>query len=103
MSTGSSPSPRTCRRRTPTRPVRPATLRDAGRINPSLDATGISSWDGKSRTSAHGKEYLVDLGDGYSAVYRPYAANDPAQHEFSLRGQLEVHAPTGAGHGEELV
>jgi hypothetical protein len=82
----------------------PAILRDAGRISPHLDAdTGISSWDGKSRKSAHGKEYLIDLGDGYSAVYRPYAANDPAQHEFSLRGQLEVHAPTGAGHGEELV
>ena len=52
---------------------------------------------------ANGKEYAIDLGDGWSAVYRPYAANDPGSTEFSMRGQLEVHAPVGAGHGKQLV
>lgn len=81
-----------------------ATLRQAGRIQASIDpATGMSSWDGQARVRAKGKEYLVDLGDGFSAIYRPYQANDPTKHEFSLRGQLEVHAPPGAGNGQQLV
>jgi hypothetical protein len=36
-------------------------------------------------------------------VYRPYAANDPAHDDYSLRGQLEIHAPHGDGHGPGLV
>jgi hypothetical protein len=36
-------------------------------------------------------------------VYRPHAANDPAAAEYSMRGQLEVHAPQGSGHGPEMV
>ncbi|MFI6112687.1 hypothetical protein [Kitasatospora sp. NPDC051164] len=81
-----------------------AQLRDASRIKASLDGeSGESSWDGKSRSKANGKEYAIDLGDGWSAVYRPYAANDPHSTEFSMRGQLEVHAPVGAGHGKQLV
>ncbi|KUN57590.1 hypothetical protein [Streptomyces canus] len=81
-----------------------AQLRDASRIKAQLDPqTGESSWDGTSRSKANGKEYSVDLGDGWSAVYRPYAANDPSKTEFSMRGQLEVHAPVGGGHGKELV
>ena len=81
-----------------------ATLRTASRIEASLDAaTGVSSWNGTSRTIANGQEYLIDLGDGFNAVYRPYGLNDPASHEYSLRGQLELHAPQGAGHGQELV
>ncbi|MCM2430902.1 hypothetical protein [Streptomyces sp. RKAG337] len=81
-----------------------AQLRNASRIKASLDAqTGETSWDGKTRSTANGKEYAIDLGEGWSAVYRPYAANDPSKTEFSMRGQLEVHAPVGAGHGKELV
>ena len=81
-----------------------ATLRDASRIKAILDPqTGETSWDGKKRSKATGKEYAIDLGDGWSAVYRPYAANDPSSTEFSMRGQLEVHAPSGAGHGKEMV
>ena len=81
-----------------------AELRNASRINAKIDpATGITSWNGKARSSADGKEYLIDLGDGYTAIYRPYGANDAAVHEYSIRGQLEVHAPQGAGHGHELV
>ncbi|MGP3690777.1 hypothetical protein ACTVZO_39920 [Streptomyces sp. IBSNAI002] len=81
-----------------------AQLRDASRIKASLDEqSGETSWDGKSRSKANGKEYAIDLGDGWSAVYRPYAANDPHSTEFSMRGQLEVHAPVGAGHGKQLV
>jgi hypothetical protein len=63
----------------------------------------VTSWDGIARSNAHGKEYVADLGDGWTAVYRPYAANDPSHDEYSLRGQLEIHAPQGAGHGPELV
>ncbi|MFV2198860.1 hypothetical protein [Nocardiopsis sp. LOL_012] len=81
-----------------------ATVRDASRINADIDtATGTTSWDGTSRSKAAGKEYRIDLGDGYTALYRPYAANAKGSSEYSLRGQLEVHAPQGAGHGQDLV
>ncbi|MFD7900507.1 hypothetical protein [Streptomyces sp. NPDC059743] len=82
----------------------PATVRKASRIKASLDTeTGQSSWDGTTRSTANGTEYEIDMGDGWKAVYRPYKDNDPASTEYSLRGQLEVHAPAGAGHGKELV
>ncbi|HEY3471867.1 MAG TPA: hypothetical protein VGL47_42505 [Amycolatopsis sp.] len=81
-----------------------AVLRDATRIKPNLDtSTGEASWDGTRATNVLGKEYAIDLGDGYQAVYRPYGINDPAKSEYSLRGRLEVIAPTGEGHGPELV
>ncbi|MFB9802321.1 hypothetical protein, partial [Streptomonospora salina] len=82
----------------------PTESRTAGRIQAAVDAeSGTTSWNGSDRVSAEGTEYAVDLGDGWSAVYRPYQANDPAKTEYSLRGQLEVHAPQGAGHGKKLV
>ena len=82
-----------------------AQLRKASRIGAVVGADGTTSWDGAKRTPASGKEYAVDLGDGFSAVYRPYAgaagsADDP---DFSHRGSLEVLAPQGGGHGPELV
>ncbi|MET7296871.1 hypothetical protein ABZS79_33050 [Streptomyces griseoloalbus] len=81
-----------------------ATVRKASRIEANLDpATGQTSWDGVTRSSANGTEYEIDMGDGWKAVYRPYKDNDPKHTEFSLRGQLEVHAPAGAGHGKDLV
>lgn len=81
-----------------------ATLREASRIQAHIDpATGTTTWGGTSRSPAHGKEYAIDLGEGWRAVYRPYGANDPAEHEYSLRGQLELHAPQGAGHGHQLI
>ncbi|MGW7199001.1 hypothetical protein [Streptomyces chryseus] len=81
-----------------------ATVRKASRIKATLDpATGQSSWDGVTRSKANGTEYEIDMGDGWKAVYRPYSENDPSSTEYSLRGQLEVHAPQGAGHGKELV
>ncbi|MCX5216207.1 hypothetical protein OG689_44535 [Kitasatospora sp. NBC_00240] len=81
-----------------------AQLRDASRIKASMNPdTGETSWNGTSRSKANGKEYAIDLGEGWSAVYRPYAGNDPSSTEFSMRGQLEVHAPVGAGNGKELV
>ncbi len=82
-----------------------ATVRDASRIEASIDTTtGTTSWDGTSRSYANGKEYAIDLGQGYSAVYRPYGANASENHaEYSMRGQLEIHAPQGAGHGQDLV
>jgi hypothetical protein len=78
-------------------------LRTATRIAPTVDSAGIASWDGTARAPAAGKEYRVDLGDGYSAVYRPYAAAGAAPVDFSQRGALEIVAPPGAGHGPELV
>jgi hypothetical protein len=82
----------------------PATVRKASRIKATLDPeTGQSSWDGVTRSHANGTEYEIDMGDGWQAVYRPYSENDPSSTEYSLRGQLEVHAPPGAGHGKELV
>jgi hypothetical protein len=83
--------------------LRPAQLRDATRVAPSLDAAGVASWDGKARSKASGKEYAIDLGDGYTAVYRPYGAAGQAAADFSHRGALEVVAPPGAGHGPQLV
>ncbi|MFE4516710.1 hypothetical protein ACFRMQ_21240 [Kitasatospora sp. NPDC056783] len=81
-----------------------ATKRKASRIKATIDkSTGSTSWDGETRAEAKGIEYAIDLGDGYSAVYRPYAGNDPAKTEYSMRGQLEIHAPAGAGNGKELV
>ncbi|WP_043463438.1 hypothetical protein [Kitasatospora sp. MBT66] len=81
-----------------------ATKRSASRIKATIDkSTGTTSWDGETRSKANGIEYAIDLGDGYSAVYRPYAGNDPATTEYSMRGQLEIHAPAGAGHGQDLV
>ncbi|MGW2689273.1 hypothetical protein ACWC6I_39695 [Streptomyces sp. NPDC001414] len=81
-----------------------ATVRKASRIKANLDpATGQTSWDGVTRSSANGTEYEIDMGDGWKAVYRPYKDNDPKTTEYSLRGQLEVHAPAGAGHGKDLV
>lgn len=81
-----------------------ATVRKASRIKATLDPeSGQSSWDGVTRSKAKGTEYEIDMGDGWKAVYRPYAENDPSSTEYSLRGQLEVHAPQGAGHGKELV
>ncbi len=79
----------------------PARLRDATRIRPTIE-DGVARWDGRARSKAAGKEYAVDLGDGYTAVYRPYAGGKDAP-EFSHRGSLEVIAPPGAGHGPELV
>jgi hypothetical protein len=81
----------------------PAQLRDASRIGSKVAADGSTSWNGSSRSKAKGKEYAVDLGDGFSAVYRPYAAADASSPDFSQRGSLEVVAPQGAGHGPELV
>ncbi len=81
-----------------------AVLRSATRIKPELDiSTGQASWDGARATNVLGKEYAIDLGDGYQAVYRPYSVNNPATTEYSLRGRLEVIAPTGEGNGPELV
>lgn len=84
--------------------LRPAQVRDATRVAPTLDAAGAASWDGKSRSKAAGKEYAVDLGDGFSAVYRPFeAAGKAGAADFSHRGALEIVAPPGAGHGPDLV
>ncbi|MGH9066447.1 MAG: hypothetical protein ACRD0J_02840 [Acidimicrobiales bacterium] len=77
-------------------------IRTATRISPTITG-GRVSWNGSSRAKGKGKEYAIELGDGYKAVYHPYAMDDPASDHFSLRGNLEVIAPPGGGHGAELV
>ncbi|MEX2621917.1 MAG: hypothetical protein WD250_17015 [Egibacteraceae bacterium] len=80
-----------------------ASVRTATRIDPDLH-DGTTSWDGKQRSTASGHEYVIDLGEGYTAVYRPHAAahgrKDPA---YSHRGALEIIAPPGGGHGPAMV
>ncbi|WP_410665288.1 hypothetical protein [Amycolatopsis sp. lyj-84] len=80
-------------------------LRDATRIRPTLDTeTGQASWNGVARwEKVAGKEYVINLGDGFQAVYRPYGINSPMTAEFSLRGRLEIIAPAGEGHGPDVV
>lgn len=80
-----------------------AQMRNATRIGAVVDDAGVAHWDGQARSKASGKEYVVDLGDGYTAVYRPHVAADAKNPDFSQRGSLELIAPQGAGHGPELV
>ena len=82
----------------------PAKIRNTTRIKPALDDAGAGSWDGTSRYSSQGgKEYRVDLGDGYEAVYRPTTTSSGDAANVGQRGFLEVVAPPGAGHGPEMV
>lgn len=80
----------------------PTRIRSATRIAPGLK-NGRAHWDGKGRARGQGKEYAVDLGDGYEAIYRPYKATGKDSPDFSHRGALEIVAPQGEGHGQELV
>ena len=83
-----------------------AVLQNASRIAATVDADGKVHWDGASRQTLDvGFEYAVDLGNGYSAVYRPHTAppGGYAEPAYSVRGQLEIAAPPGSGHGQELV
>ncbi|MEX2621552.1 MAG: hypothetical protein WD250_15150 [Egibacteraceae bacterium] len=80
-----------------------AHARQATRIKPTLQG-GHAIWDGKQRSTGAGHEYVIDLGDGYTAVYRPHAAAEGKKNPaFSQRGGLEIIAPPGGGHGAELV
>ena len=84
----------------------PASMRQVTRIKASMHEDGSIHWNGKARASAtsEGEEYVIDLGDGYTGVYRPHHAPEGhAQVPFSMRGQLEITAPAGPGHGQELV
>jgi hypothetical protein len=72
----------------------PAKLRDATKLA-AIEEAGVSTWDGTTRKPTKGKEYLIDLGDGYQAIYRSHAKAH--QVPFSRQGTLEVVAPEGAG------
>jgi hypothetical protein len=86
----------------PTSGLLPTKTRVASRLKPTYDsASRTVSWDGKTRSTTNsGTEYTIDLGDGYSAVYRP---TGETATQLTLRGQLELIAPPGTGHGPELV
>jgi hypothetical protein len=80
------------------------TTRGATRIKASLDeSSGEASWNGTARRKAAGSEYVVDLGDGYQAVYRPHLAIENSAVVHSQRGSLEILAPPGEGHAGGLV
>ncbi|WP_061010041.1 hypothetical protein [Mycolicibacterium mucogenicum] len=81
----------------------PVAKRSMSRIAASMDGDAVSSWDGKSRSKAPGTELAIDLGDGYQAVVRPRSMNEPGNSTASLRGTLEVIAPPGAGHQQQLL
>lgn len=81
----------------------PVAKRSMSRIAASMDGDAVSSWDGTSRSNAPGTELAIDLGDGYQAVVRPRAMNEPGSSTASLRGTLEVIAPPGAGHQQQLL
>lgn len=80
----------------------PTTQRTASRIAAQLDG-GTATWNGHSRDDAFGQELHIDLGDGYSAIYRPSTLNAPGSSAASLHRTLEISAPAGAGHQHELV
>src|SRR6266540_5454576 len=50
----------------------PAKLRDATKLA-AVEEGGVASWDGATRKPGKGKEYLIDLGGGYQAIYRSHA------------------------------
>lgn len=84
----------------------PASVQKATRINATVDAHGKVQWNGADRQEQkEGAEYALDLGDGYTAVYRPHEA-PPGGHDkplYSTRGQLEIVAPPGSGHAEQMI
>ena len=49
----------------------PAKLRDATKLG-ATEEGGVSMWDGTTRKPTKGKEYLIDLGDGYRAILLRY-------------------------------
>jgi hypothetical protein len=80
------------------------TTRAATRIKATLDeSSGEASWNGTARRKATGSEYLVDLGDGYQAVYRPHLAIENSAVVHSQRGSLEILAPPGEGYAGGMV
>ena len=79
-----------------------ATARPLSRIAAHI-SNGNATWDGASRIAGKGSELVIDLGDGYQAVYRSTAQNPAGTADISLRNNLEVIAPPGSGHHHELI
>jgi hypothetical protein len=81
-----------------------ANSRQASRVAPTVK-DGVVVWDGKHRENGKGKEYVIDLPGGYTAVYHPYEyeGQSKSSDHYSLRGQLEIQCPGGEGHAKELV
>ncbi|WP_102144364.1 hypothetical protein [Mycobacterium hubeiense] len=80
----------------------PVTQRTMSRVAANA-SDGVSTWDGTSREQTTGTELAIDLGNGYQAVVRPTSMNPPGQCAASLRGTVEVIAPPGAGHQQQLL
>jgi hypothetical protein len=62
----------------------------------SLDSDGTSTWKGDFASNAgSGNQYRIDLGDGYTALYRPHEINGHDAPQKGMQGQLEILAPPG--------
>ena len=74
-------------------------------VHPTLD-NGVTSWDGQIKGAAgHGSMLRVDLGDGYTAYYRPREGIPGEYGEADHRnaGELEIVAPAGTDDPTTLV
>ena len=81
-----------------------ASARKASRVDPGSSMASLYGTV-RSEIQGQGTEYVIQLPDGYQAIYHPHVYQGQAlSHDhFSLRGQLELHCPGGPGHAKSLV
>lgn len=83
----------------------PAVVEPVSIVYADLGDDGVSRWGGAMQPSAgSGYQYRIDLGDGYTAYYRPH--NDPKGYsapQKGMRGQLEIVAPKDSDNPAALV
>lgn len=84
----------------------PTTVENCSSIDPTLMPNGESHWSGKMGGSlGSGSQYKVDLGDGFTAYYRPHNGDHLkyGSPQKGTRGQLEIVGPAGVDDPEKLV
>lgn len=82
------------------------TIEKVASISPTLMPNGESHWDGSvNGLLGDGSQYKIELGDGYTAYYRPHNGDHLAYGAPSkgARGQLEIVGPNGVDDPEKLV
>jgi hypothetical protein len=82
------------------------TIKNVASISPTLMPNGESHWDGSVNGSlGGGSQYEIDLGDGYTAYYRPHNGDHLTfgSPQKGSKGQLEVVAPAGVDNPEQLT
>jgi len=78
-----------------------------GNIKPASRPKIVTDTQGRTLLSERqgaggGQEYEIELGGGFLARYRPHNDSNVSSSK-GMQGLLEIHAPPGAGHHEELV